>query len=73
MTFAEVRPGFAQFATMLLGQLCYQGLLVCIGPRTTGMGDIQKLHAAVQAVRPEVGLVLARHSCSSIAGRGELT
>lgn len=58
---------------MLLGQLSYQGLLVCIGPRTTGMGDIQKLHVVVQAVRPEVGLALVRHSCSTITGRGELT
>lgn len=73
LAFEEVRPGFAAFATMLLGELRYDGLLVCIGPRTTGMGDVQKLHAVVQAVRAEVGLALVHHSFSSVTGRGERT
>lgn len=73
LTFDAVRPGFADFTRLLLGEIGYSGLLVCIGPRTTDMGDIRKLHRSVQDLRPEYGLSLIHHSFSSVTGRGERT
>ena len=73
LSFDEVRPGFADFAQMLLGELSFAGLFVCIGPRTTDMGDIRKLHRVVQETRPEYGLSLIHHSYSTLTGRGERT
>ena len=46
----EVRPGFAGFATMVLGELRYDGLLVCIDPRTTGTGDVQNAAIALASL-----------------------
>lgn len=71
--FDDVRPSFRDFTTMLLGSLAYQGLLVCIGPRSTTMGDVQKLHRHVQTLRSDVGLALIHHSISTLTGHGEHT
>jgi hypothetical protein len=73
LDFDEVRPGFSDFARMLLGVLSYDGLFVCIGPRTTDMGDIRKLHRVVKSERPDYGLTLIHHSFSNITSRGERT
>ena len=73
LDFDEVRPGFADFARLLIGDLAYDGLFVCIGPRTTDMGDIRKLHGTMQAIRPDFGLALIHHSFSSLTSRGEKT
>jgi hypothetical protein len=43
---------------------------VCIGPRGTTPGDVQRLYAATRAVRPEVGLRLLHYSHASVTGRG---
>lgn len=73
LSFDEVRPGFADFARMLLGELSFSGLFICIGPRTTDMGDIRKLHRVVQEIRPDYGLSLIHHSYSTLTSRGERT
>jgi hypothetical protein len=71
--FDEVRPGYEPFARLLLGELRYQGLLVCIAPRSTDMGHVQKLHHAVRSLRPDYALSLIHHSWSEITGRGDTT
>lgn len=70
LDFAEVTPGFIDFATLLFGTLRYSGTLVCIGPRGTTPGDVQRLYAATRAVRPEVGLRLLHYSYARVTGRG---
>lgn len=73
LAFSTVRPSFQAFAALLLSDLHFDGIFVCIAPRTTTMGDARKLHAAIQTVRPDYGLSVIHHSLSSLTGRGEST
>lgn len=73
LPFDEVRPSFRDFTKLLLGTLAYRGLLVCIGPRSTTMGDVQKLHRHVQTLRPDIGLAMLHYSVSTLTGHGEPT
>ncbi len=73
LSFDGVRPGFADFSQMLLGELSFSGVFICIGPRTTDMGDIRTLHRVVQDTRPEYGLSLIHHSYSTLTSRSERT
>jgi hypothetical protein len=73
LPFREVRPGFDAFARLLLGELRYDGLLVCIGPRSTTVGDARYLYEQVKAVRPDYGLRLMHHSHATLTGGGEVT
>ncbi len=73
LAFDEVRPGFADFVRVLLGDLAYSGTVVLIGPRTTDMGAVRRLHAIVRTIRPDYGLMLIHRSHSRLTGRGEIT
>lgn len=71
--FEEVRPGYDAFARVLLGELRYAGVLVCIAPRSTDMGHIRKLYHVVRDLRPDYALRVIHHSWSDLTGRGETT
>ncbi len=73
LPFQEISPGFAPFAQLLLGELAYTGLLVCIGPNHTNMGDIQWLYRKIRHYRPEIGLRLIHHSYATLTGMDEET
>lgn len=73
LDFRAVVPGFGAFVEVLLHQLQFQGLLVCICPNTTTMGDISQLYQQIQAQRPDVHLRLIHHSFSTITGYGDRT
>ena len=47
------------------------GTLVCIGPRTTTLGDARRLYHAARAVAPAVNLRLIHHSYATVTGLGE--
>jgi hypothetical protein len=73
LPFPQVTPGFAPFARLLLQELHYDGLLVCICPNSTNMGDIQWLYQQVQAFRANVGLRLIHHSYATLTGTDKET
>jgi hypothetical protein len=70
LAFDAVQPGFAVFADLFLGQLGYAGTLVCIGPKTTHMGDIRRLYDRIPAERGDVGLRLIHYSHATVTGAG---
>jgi hypothetical protein len=72
LSFREVTPSFSGFARLLLGELRYDGLLVCIAPRGTSLGDARFLYEQIRAVRPDYGLRLIHHSFSTVTGAGEI-
>ena len=71
--FDAVVPSFPAFARLLLSTLHYDGLLVCVCPNSTDMGDISRLYQDIQAYRPDVHLRLIHHSYSTLTGNGEST
>ena len=73
LQFADIRPGYCDFARILLAELNYSGMLVCICPNTTTMGDIAKLYHQIQGFREGFNLRLIHHSYSTITGNGEKT
>lgn len=73
LSFHEVTPGYAAFAHLLLHQLQFSGLLVCICPKTTHMGEIQRLYHQIQTDRPDVGLALIHYSHATLTGADQET
>ena len=73
LQFADVRPSYYDFAKLLLGELNYTGILVCICPKTTSMGDIGKLYHEIRSYRNDFNLRLIHHSYSTITGNDEIT
>jgi hypothetical protein len=73
LTFREVIHSYADFIGLLLGALNYHGTLVCICPKTTTMGDINRLYHQVKALRAEFGLRLIHYSEATITDAGETT
>jgi hypothetical protein len=71
--FDEVRPGYADFTRLLLGELHYDGLLVCICPNTTNLGDITQLFYEIRAIRSDLNLRLIHKSFSTLTGNDEVT
>ena len=67
------RQTIRQRARLLLGELQYDGLLVCICPNHTHMGEIQWLYHQVQASRAGVGLRLIHYSYATLTGHDEET
>jgi hypothetical protein len=65
-----VVPGYAAVARLLLGELGYQGTLVCICPNSTTPGDARWLYDQIKAVRPDFGLRLFHSSYTTITGSG---
>lgn len=70
LAFDVVQPGFATFTDLFLGRLGYTGTLVCIGPKTTHMGDIRRLYDRVRAQRTDIGLRLIHYSYATVTGGG---
>lgn len=73
LPFDAVQPGYADFARLLLGEWRYSGLLVCICPKSTTMGDVAKLHHAIRAYRGDFNLRLIHHSYATVTGGNEIT
>ena len=71
--FDAVVPEFSAFARLILGTLHYDGMLICICPNSTDMGNISRLYQDIQGYRPDVHLRLIHHSYSTITGNGEST
>lgn len=71
--FRQVVPGFDEFLGLLLGELSYDGTVVCICPKSTTMGDAQWLYEQVREVRDDVGLRLIHYSITTLTGDGEIT
>jgi len=71
--FDGVVPSYADFARLLLGELRYKGLLVCICPNSTSIGDITRLYHQMHEYRPDVNLRLIHHSYSTRTGNDEFT
>jgi hypothetical protein len=70
LAFDAVHPGFAAFADLFLGQLGYAGTLVCIGPKTTNMGDIRRLYDRMRGQQADIGLRLIHYSYAAVTGAG---
>jgi len=49
------------------------GLMVCICPNSTNMGDIQRLYYQLKAYRPDVGLRLIHYSYATLTCDDEIT
>ena len=73
ISFGKVIPGYFDFVELLIGKLKYKGVLVCICPKTTTMGDVQSLYNAVQNQNKDFGLSLIHNSYSDITSRGDVT
>ena len=53
VSFDEVVPSYGNFSKLLFGELGYDGLLVCICPNSTNLGDITKLYRAQKLFHPD--------------------
>lgn len=73
LSFQDVTPGFAAFAHLLLHELQYQGTVICIGPRSTNMGDVRWLYEQVKSWRTDIGLHLIHQSHATVTGDGQQT
>ncbi len=73
LTFRRVAPGFDAFLRVMLGELHYEGAVVCIGPNTTTMGDVQWLYSRAHDLRADVGLRLIHYSIATVTGHDEVT
>lgn len=73
LAFDAVTPPFAAFTQLFLADLGYPGLLVCLAPNTTTMGDIRRLYQLVRAGRPDVGLAAIHYSYATTTGHGQAT
>lgn len=66
-----MRP--TNFVRLLLQTLHCDGLLVCIGPNSTNMGEVRWLYAQARACRPDIGLRLIHYSYATLTGNNEAT
>ncbi len=73
LSFHNVTPSFTDFTDLFLGELDYNGTLVCICPKTTTMGDAAQLYHPIQQRRNDVGLRLIHHTYATLTGSGEQT
>lgn len=73
LNFGEVTPTYSDFAQLLLGKLNYHGLLVCICPKSTRLGNITQLYHQIRDYRPDVNLRLIHYSYSTLTGNDETT
>jgi hypothetical protein len=71
--FRQVVPSFDEFLRLLLGELSYDGTVVCICPRNTTMGDARWLYEQVRELRHNVGLRLIHYSITTLTGDGKTT
>ena len=73
LQFDEVQPGYIDFARLLLGELKYEGMFVCICPNTTTLGDVAKLRHQVRNCRKEFNLPVIHYSYTTTTGSDEPT
>jgi hypothetical protein len=73
LQYDDVQPGYAEFASLLLGELNYTGWLICICPNTTTLGDVAKLHRQIRGCRKDFNLPLIHYSYSTLTGNDEPT
>jgi hypothetical protein len=73
LRFDQVQPSYSDFAKLLLDELKYSGLFICICPNTTTMGDIARLHHQIRSYREAYNLPVIHHSYSTITGNDEPT
>lgn len=73
LAFREIVPGYQDVARLLMGELTFKGLFICICPKTTSMGDIQWLYGQIRCHRANMGLRLIHYSYSTLRGNGEIT
>lgn len=71
--FRQVIPRYEEFVSLLIGELKYRGTLVCICPKTTTMGNIQKLYTQVKSLNESYGIPLIHYSHSDVMGDGTAT
>ncbi len=71
--FHDVVPNYGDFIRLLLGELHYDGLLVCICPNSTNPGDITQLYGEICTIRPDANLRLIHKSYSTLTGNDEIT
>lgn len=70
LAFREVVPGYDEVAHLLLGELGYNGTLVCICPNSTTPGDARWLYDQIKTARPDFGLRLFHASYATVTGSG---
>lgn len=73
LAFRDVTPSYAAFARLLLADLRFDGTLICIGPKTTHLGDAQWLSEQIRHWHSAVNLRLIHHSYSTVTGTGAST
>jgi hypothetical protein len=73
LAFHDIVPGYLDFARLLLVDLHFAGTLICIGPKTTHLGDAQWLYEQIGHRRSDVKLRLIHHSYSTVTGAGDNT
>ncbi len=73
LAFRDITPSYADFARLLLADLHFGGTLICIGPKTTHLGDAQWLSEQIGHGRSDVNLRLIHHSYSTVTGAGAIT
>lgn len=73
LAFQDVRPSYADLLQLLVGELRFDGLMVCICPKTTTWGDIRQLYQQARGWRPGLGLRLIHYSHATVTGGGEET
>lgn len=73
LAFREVRPSYHDVAQLLLAELAFNGMFVCVCPKTTTMGDMSRLYQHVRAWRPNTGLRLIHYSYANVTGGGQET
>ena len=73
LQFSEVQPSYYDFARLLLAELKYSGMFICICPNSTTMGDVAKLHYQIRSYRKDLNLPVIHYSYSTITGNDEPT
>ena len=73
VSFDEVVPSYGNFSKLLFGELSYDGLLVCICPNSTNLGDITKVYQEIRAICADINLRLVHKSYSTLTGNDEDT
>ncbi len=70
LAFRDITPGYADFVRLMLVDLRFEGTLICIGPKTTHLGDAQWLYEQIAHWRTDMNLRLIHHSYSTVTGAG---
>lgn len=71
LNFDQVNPSFFDFLKLIYSELNYNGIVNCICPRDTTMGDISKLNTDIKKLVPSLSLPLINYSHSNKTGNDE--